>query len=101
MKVYKIFINESALHDIDDIADNILNISKSINIAEKYIEGLYSEINKLSIHGASLSFCQNEDVTSIYGKYIRRMNYKKLTVLFFIKNDTILIQEIKFQHTII
>jgi len=101
MKVYKVFIKESALHDIDDIADNILNTSKSINIVEKYIEKLYYEIKKLSIYGASLSFCQNKYETNMYGKYIRKMNYKKVAVLFYIENDTILIQKIKFQHTII
>ena len=49
MRSYKIFIKESALLGIDDIAENILDISKSIITAEKYIEGLYSEIKKLSI----------------------------------------------------
>jgi|GEM_PF-3253600 len=59
MRSYKIFIKESALLGIDDIAENILDISKSIITAEKYIEGLYSEIKKLSIYGISLpSYCK-------------------------------------------
>ena len=101
MKVYKVLIKESALFGIDSISDDILNISESINIAENYIDGLYSEIQNLSIYGASLPFCQNEDIVAIYGKTIRRMNYRKIAVLFYVDNGCILIQEIKFQHTII
>ena len=101
MKIYTVLIKDSALHDIDDIADEILNISKSIYIAEKYIDGLNAEIQKLSIHGASLPFCDNKNITEIYGKCIRRVNYKKIAILFYIANDTVLIQEIKFQHTVI
>ena len=100
MRIYKVFIKESALSEIDSISDDILNIAKSISIAEKYIDGLYLEIQKLSIYGASLPFCRNEDIIAIYGKHIRRMNYKKIAVLFYVDNDNILIQEIKFQHNI-
>ena len=82
MKVYNVLIKESTLSEIDSIADDILNVSKSINIAESYIDGLYSEIQKLSIYGASLPFCQNEGIIAIYGKYIRRMNYKKNCCVF-------------------
>ena len=97
---YKVFIKETALHNIESISEAILNISESINIAERYIDGLYKEIQKLSIYGISLPFCQNKDVVNMYGKYIRRMNYKKVAVLFYVDNDTILVQEIKFQHNI-
>ena len=100
MKIYKVLIKESALSDIDDLSNDILYVSKSINIAENYIDGLYSAIQNLSIYGASLPFCQNEDTIAVYGKYIRRMNYKKIAVLFYVDNDIILIQEIKFQYTI-
>ena len=44
MKVYNVLIKESALSEIDSISDDILNVSESINIAEKYIDGLYSEV---------------------------------------------------------
>ena len=100
MKVYKVFIKECALSEINSISDDILSVSESINIVENYIDGLYAEIQKLSVYGASLPFCQNEDIIAIYGKYIRRMNYKKIAVFFYVDNDNILIQEIKFQHTI-
>ena len=101
MKVYNVLIKEIALYEIDNLSEDILKVSESISIAENYIDGLYSEIQKLSIYGASLPFCQNEDVIMIYGKYIRRMNYKKIAVFFYVDDDNILIQEIKFQHTIV
>ena len=101
MKVYNVLIKEIALYEIDSLSDDILNVSESISIAENYIDGLYSEIQKLSIYGASLPFCQNEDIITIYGKYIRRMNYKKVAVFFYVDDENILIQEIKFQHTIV
>ena len=100
MKAYKVLIKGDALSEIEAISNDILSVSESITIAENYIDGLYSEIQKLSIYGASLPFCQNKDIISIYGKYIRRMNYKKIAVLFYVDNDNILIQEIKFQHII-
>ena len=100
MRACRVFINKSALDDIDDVAEGIFYVSKSISIAEKYIDGLYAAIQKLSIYGAYLPLCQNEDVIAKYGKYIRRMNYKKIAVLFYVNGDTVLIQEIRFQYTI-
>ena len=101
MKIYKVLIKESALSEIDSIADAILNVSESFNIVEKYIDGLYTEIQRLSIYGASLPVCRNKDITAKYGDNIHGMNYKKIAVLFYVENNYILIQEIKFQHSII
>jgi plasmid stabilization system protein ParE len=100
MKKYNVRIKKSALDEIDSIADDILNVSKSLDIAKKYIDGLYIAIQRLSFYGASLPFCQNRSMTAKYGKYIRRMNYRKIAVLFYVEEDDILIQEIKFQYSI-
>lgn len=100
MKKYNIHINPEAYDDLSDIAEDIYLASKSIPIAKKYVKGILSTINDLSKFGGSLALCQNKSITDVYGKFVRKENYKKVSIIYAVDDDDIYILKIQFAYSI-
>lgn len=96
----EVIILPEAENDIEEIKDVIIFISKSKRTALNYVEGLRTELKRLSLYGASLSPYTRRNITNRYGAYIRRANYKKLAIFFYIEDNYIFVRKIMFSHTI-
>jgi len=78
---------------IKNLYDFIDLTCKSPRTAKKYVLGLRDEIKKLS-YSADSYLVQNNPNYEKYGINIRRLNYKKMTVLFTLKNNVVIINRI-------
>jgi len=100
MKKYNIHFKAEAYDDFNDIAESIYFVSQSFQIAEKYAKGILSTINDLSKFGGSIALCQNKSITDVYGKFVRRVDYKKVSIIYVIDDGDIYILKIRFAYSI-
>ena len=93
MKRYHIRISAYAFKDIENLRFVITEIFKSPNTATVYVEELRKEINLLAISAESFPVSTLSSVIK-YGHNARRINYKKMSIIFTIHNDIVLIHRI-------
>ncbi len=93
MKSYNILVTQTAKNDIDELYYFIITEYKSLGTALKYIDGIKATINKLSLFAESFRV-QNNPSLSQYGPYLRRINYKKMAILYSIYGETVYIHRI-------
>ncbi|MBV5342374.1 hypothetical protein JZU68_01730 [bacterium] len=94
MKTYKIEYTFSASQDLYNLTYTIVNTYKSPLTAKKYINGLIDEINKLKYSCLAIPFCCQQSITDKFGLGSKRINYKKMAVVFTIVSDTVVIEAI-------
>jgi len=99
MSQYQILITEEAKHDIKQLADVIKYQYKSPLTAFSYVQGLIDEINKLEV-SAETYVLQTRKSFLIYGFNVRRVNYKKMTIIYTVSNYTVHIHRIMPSSTI-
>ncbi len=100
MKKQNVVLSEKAKNDIDDYIDFIYNEFRAPLTALRNYEGLFERINDLSKIGGSLKYCTEKSITEVYGVFCKRINYKKLTIIFSVYNDTIRIEAVLKQSLI-
>jgi len=93
MKHFNIRISAQADFDIDNLHHYIFEICKSPLTSKLYIEGIYSEILGLSVSAESLPVSELKVVLK-YGHNSRRINYKKMAIVYTIHNDIVLIHRV-------
>lgn len=93
MKKYTVQISIYAFNDIENLRFAISEIFKSPRTAVVYVEELRKEINFLAISADSLPVSTLNSVTK-YGHNARRINYKKMSIVFTIHNDIVLIHRV-------
>lgn len=93
MKRYSIEISEQARWDLLDLNDTIINKYKAPSTAVKYMRGLAKEIKKLESTAESFAI-QSRNSLSHFGFNVRRINYKRMTVIYTVHNDTVHIHRI-------
>ena len=81
-----ILYSELAEKDIDDLFYVITEEYKSPLTAARYVQGIYNEINKLSTQ-AAIHKIETSPFYRQYGFAVRRVNYKKMAVLYAIVED--------------
>lgn len=94
MKRYTVALTENARADILAFYDCILHEYKQPLTARRNRTGLYNEIRKLSAYAASIAVSRSDFIQSLYGPDARRINYKKLAIIFVIESDVVYIQRI-------
>jgi plasmid stabilization system protein ParE len=94
MTTYNIHFTQKADDDILRLYYHIAYELAMPDTAFKYFQGLFAAIEKLRITGASYAFSQRESLKIKYGAYVRSVNYKKMTIVYDIGNDIILIRRI-------
>lgn len=99
MKNYLIEFSETSLSDIDDLAHVIHDLYKAPLTAKKYVKGLKMEIKKLEITAESLPIQTRKSLTK-YGHNVRRLNYKKMAIIYTIHQNTVLIHRVIPSNTI-
>jgi len=86
MNEFRIILSEETNKDIQDLFDFIELNFKAPLTAKSYILGLFSSIDLLS-HSADSYPIQNHKSFLKYGLFVRRLNYKKMVIIFTLEND--------------
>jgi plasmid stabilization system protein ParE len=93
MKRYEITILKKAFQDIDDLFKYITEIHKAPLTAKKYTQGLFNEVRKLSIYANATPIATNISLKK-YGKYPRRINFKKHAIIYTVSENKVVIKRI-------
>ena len=93
MNHFKLRTTYQADFDIENLHFYIFEICKSPLTSRLYIEGIYSEILRLSFSADSFPVSTLNSVSK-YGHNARRINYKKMSIVFTIHNDIVLIHRV-------
>ncbi|MDR2466750.1 MAG: hypothetical protein LBD35_05090 [Prevotellaceae bacterium] len=91
MKKFKLRISKRAYADIAGLAYFIEDLS-SAGASDKYMQGIDDVIEKLSYYAGSVG--KNEYVQKMFGEKARHITYKKMAIIFSIKNETVFIKRI-------
>ncbi|GAB6010661.1 type II toxin-antitoxin system RelE/ParE family toxin [Viscerimonas tarda] len=92
MNQYFIVISNEAMADIDEIVDYIHNELQEPYTARRYYDGLISAIQKLSLHAGSIGI--NSYVQAQFGRNVRHIIYKKMTIIYVICGDVVYVNRI-------
>ena len=93
MKIYRVVISEKAKNDIDDYIDFIYNEYKSPLTALRNYEGLFDVIKDLSTIAGSIKYCTVKSIIDLYGVSCKRINFKKMTIIFSLNNETVQLKQ--------
>jgi plasmid stabilization system protein ParE len=94
MRKYIITISDDAAMDIYDLIYYIRDELSEPLTARRYHDKLIETIQKLSIYAGSIAISQSNFIQSQYGPNARRVNFKKLAIIYIIDGDYVYIQRI-------
>ena len=101
MNTYSVYITPEANQDLIDVYNYIAEKLKSPNTAIDYYFGALDTINHLSVYGASVAICQREYIQRLYGPNARTVFYKKLTIVYNVITNTIVIRSVMASSLVI
>ncbi|MCM1035588.1 MAG: type II toxin-antitoxin system RelE/ParE family toxin [Paludibacter sp.] len=90
----KIELSPNAREDLLQLSDVITFDYFSPLTAKRYIEGLNKTINSLSLFPDRHPIQRRKYIRQMYGTDIRRVNYKKMAILYTFNNDVVYIVRI-------
>jgi len=90
---YTIEYSKQAEIDIEKLYNIIATEYKAPHTAFRYVQGLIDTINSLKHHADVYAF-YNSNFVKQYGNNVKRVNYKKMAVLFTIFQKTVYIHRI-------
>jgi plasmid stabilization system protein ParE len=93
MSSYKIKITEQADIDIVNLHSFIAETCKSPLTAKCYVNGLFAAIKVLSYSAGSYSISTQKSILR-FGYNARKINYKKMAIVYTIHGDSVLIQRV-------
>jgi plasmid stabilization system protein ParE len=99
MKLYTIKYSSTALRDIDELFHVIANQYKAPLSAFRYVQGLKDTINQLKRHPEALPLNHHKTFEK-YGPTVRRINYKRMAIIYDIFENAIYIHRILAASTI-
>jgi len=94
MRKKTVKLSKTALNDLLALSNTITFEYKSPYTAKKYSNNLLSEINKLQYCALSIQPSFNETLISEFGYGVRRINFKKIAIIFTVHNDVVFIRRI-------
>ena len=93
MKRYEVIITENAQQDLKDLSNTIIFEYKSPITAIRYLRGIYDEFRWLRSNAESLKIQSSKSFTK-FGFNTRRINYKKMAIIYSVVDNTIYIKRI-------
>jgi plasmid stabilization system protein ParE len=93
MSEYAIIISDEAKKDIDNLTDIIMYEYQAPFTAFKYMQELLEASLSLS-HTAEAYPVQSNHSFRKYGQYVRRINYKKMAIIYTVHGTTVYIQRV-------
>lgn len=100
MNKYSVVISEQAQQNLRDLSNAISFEYKSPLTAVKYLRGIYDEMRKLRLI-AGLLPVQKSAYFLQYGFNVKRLRYKKMTIIYTVIGDAVYIIRVIPSSTII
>ena len=94
MRKYSVRLSSKASDDVDALYRYIAEEIFAPVIADKYVDGIYETIHKLTWLASSLAVSENEYLRRLYGAEVRTIRYKKMTVVYNIIADVVYIRRV-------
>ena len=91
---YQVTILQCADDDIKALRRWIAEEVFAPATADKYIAGIRSQITSLSFLGASYAISQNPYIQKHYGPNARTIHYKKMTIVYSIAGNVVLVKRV-------
>ena len=99
MKRYTVTIEERAFDDLENLVDYIFSVAGE-NTVKKYYQGIMKTIYSLSANADIYAISTYQYVLK-YGSNARRINYKKMTVIYTVHDDIVVVHRVIPQSWII
>ncbi|HRZ96907.1 MAG TPA: type II toxin-antitoxin system RelE/ParE family toxin [Paludibacter sp.] len=99
MSKYLVIITEKAQQDMRDFSNVVAIEYKSPLTAKKYLTGIYDQFRWLRTNAESFNI-QTRKMFVQYGLYVRRLNYKKMTIIYTVNQTTVYIHRVIPANTI-
>ncbi|MEA4950817.1 MAG: type II toxin-antitoxin system RelE/ParE family toxin [Petrimonas sp.] len=99
MKKFHVVVSEEAASDIDNLFDFIVTEYKSELTATRYINGLERTIQSLS-QSPEIYRLQTASFFMQFDSKVRRINYKKMAIIYSVYGHYVYIQRIVASSTI-
>jgi plasmid stabilization system protein ParE len=80
--------------DMDGVFDYIAYELFMPETALRYRNGIIDAINRLSVHGASLPISSSDSLKSLYGPFVRTTTYKKITIIYNVVGNKIIVRRV-------
>lgn len=93
MKSYTIRISKQADIDIENLHIYIFEVCKSPITSKRFVEGLFNKIKSLTHSAESYPISSIKSVIQ-YGYNARRINYKKMAIIYTVHQKTVLIHRV-------
>lgn len=93
MRKFDIKFTDEARQDILDLAQVIILEYKAPLTAERYVRDLYGRISDLGHQASSIAVSNNPSVLK-FGFNARRINYKKIAIIYIIRANEVIICKI-------
>ena len=93
MKRHKVVYSQEAIADRDELFDVIAYDFQAPATAIKYIQELVDTVKQLQVFPEAFPI-QTNSTLSRYGANVRRINYKKMAIIYTVHDDTVYIHRI-------
>ena len=94
MKRFNIEFTEGAREDYRNLLHIINDKYKAPITARKYTNELINEVFKLKTTAESIPFCSQLSIIAKYGYNARRINYKKMAIIYIVDENIVVIEAI-------
>jgi len=96
---FEIVFSEQANTDIQNLSDAIMYQYEAPITSFRYVQGLLDEIKKLKTNADTFSI-QSDKYFLKYGSNVRRLNYKKMAIIYKIIDNKVYILRVMPSSTI-
>ncbi len=100
MKSFEITLSLNAEIDINTYIDFIIYEYNAPITALRHYEGLFNTINGLKKTALSIPVCTQQSIIETYGYGSRRINFKKMCIIYRVYNETVIIMAVIPQASI-
>ena len=97
---YKIRVLPEAEEDLDNIYDNIAFVKFSPMAARKYRDGIIDKIYGLALTGGMFAISNIDSLQREYGKNVRTVRYKKVTIIYTVRENFVVVHSVRPGNTI-
>jgi len=93
MKNYEIVYSEKAIDDLNNLANYIIYTCKAPITSSLYAKNIINTINNLAYIAESIPLYNRKSLLQ-YGNSVRRINYKKMAIIYSVSGNFVIIQHI-------
>jgi plasmid stabilization system protein ParE len=83
-----------AENDIDNTYYYIADKLFQRETADRYTDGIYTTIGRLALHGGMIAVSANENLLRLYGPEVRTVRYKKMTIIYTLAGDVLIVHRV-------